>query len=74
MNRFSQRLISKTINHFKQKYDVELSVEQADCYLSSFAVVFRSFVPAVEDGGQTNSECLRSTGDSNTRRTFQNEI
>ncbi len=43
--KYSEILISRTINHFKKKYDLDISAETADVYLASFAVVFRSFVP-----------------------------
>lgn len=54
--RYSQILISRTINHFKKKYDLDITPETADVYLCSFSVLFRSFVrPSLVDGGQTDT-------------------
>jgi hypothetical protein len=53
-HRYSETLIARTIKHFKQKYDLDITPDTADVYLASFAVVFRSFVrPSIMDGGRT---------------------
>ena len=76
--RFSENLIERTINHFKKKYDLSISSEEADCYLASFALVFRSYVQsAIMDDVRTNVSNNNndfSTGSSNTRRTLPNAI
>lgn len=53
--KYSQTLITRTINHFKQKYDLDITPETADVYLASFAMVFRSF-SKVEQVGCSNPE------------------
>ena len=53
--KYSQNLIGRTINHFKKKYDLDISPETADVYLASFAVVFRSF-SKVEQRGRSVSD------------------
>lgn len=57
--KYSENLIERTRNHFKQKYNLELSNEEAEVYLSSFSSVFRSFVRQLEVG-ETTSRGLKS--------------
>lgn len=47
--RYSEKLIERTVNHFKQKYGLVISYEEADVYLTSFSNVFRSFVKELQD-------------------------
>jgi hypothetical protein len=49
--RYSQTLIKRTINHFKKKYDLDITPETADVYLASFSNVFRSFNNILQDNG-----------------------
>lgn len=54
--KYSQILISRTINHFKKKYDLDISAETAEVYLASFSIVFRSFVrSSIMDDGRTDT-------------------
>jgi len=57
--KYSQILIDRTIKHFKQKYNLDITPDIADVYLASFAVVFRSFVrPSIMDGGRTEPPAI----------------
>jgi len=68
--KFSKNLIDKTIKYFKQKYDLDISSEVANEYLSSFSGFFLAFVrPVPMDGGQTLGRG-GSMGASNTHRTL----
>ena len=86
-HKFSQNLIERTQEYFKEKYSLDISTDTTCEYLASLASLFLAFtvsrsavvpLPAGDaDAIETtilptvNNSC--SLGDSNTQRTLQNE-
>jgi hypothetical protein len=62
MKPFSQPLVDTCIEYFKRKYTLDISVDQANEYLHSFAKLYLAFTRP--DGGRLAAGTLSAAGDS----------
>lgn len=53
MSKFSTALKAKVITYFKQRHGFELSAEQADVYLDSYAQLYMSMSEGFGTGGSS---------------------